>query len=208
MKRLVIFLFLGLSSCLYSQGVKLFSHEQNFLNQAVLRAKIVLGAGLTLETGIIENVTLKNEIFLTPAFGIFDDLNGKKNFYYVPLFDYAGAVRYYYNFNKRFKKGKRINNFSGNYLASRLVVPLGTKVLFVPNSGFVMIRVTKLEFLWGMQRCSKNLRWNYGFALGVARVFDNRPNRAPENNDLFLYPTIDFTFAYNIFSYTNKHSAK
>ncbi len=209
MKRLVIFLFLGLSSCLYSQGVKLFSHEQNFPSQAVLRASLLPGAGISLETSIFKNITLKNEIFLEPNFAWETDLYTLKNkLVYYPTISYMGAVRYYYNFSKRKKREKNINNFSGNYLAIQLRIPINDNTFISKYSGVLLIRTVKLKFLWGIQRSTKNLKWNYGFAVGAFREFDNREYHPDNNKPWFLYPAVYANFAYNIFSYTNKHSAK
>lgn len=73
----------------------------------------------------------------------------------------SGAVRYYYNMEKRISKGKSANNFSANYLSGRLTHKAR------PGDGEAEL---SLDLLFGIQR----RLWKYGyldFEVGFENVF-------------------------------------
>lgn len=73
----------------------------------------------------------------------------------------SGAIRYYYNMEKRISKGKSANNFSANYLSSRLSHKA------IPGDGEAQL---SLDLLFGIQR----RLWKYcyfDFEIGFENTF-------------------------------------
>ncbi|MEL6560289.1 MAG: hypothetical protein AAFQ94_19020 [Bacteroidota bacterium] len=89
----------------------------------------------------------------------------------------SGAVRYYFNMEKRISKGKSANNFSANYISSRVAHRA------TPGDGKAALSI---DFLFGIQR----RLWKYGyfdFDVGLQNTF-----LATKNNDKGVNLLLDF----------------
>ncbi|NQZ76503.1 MAG: hypothetical protein HRT61_10400 [Ekhidna sp.] len=82
---------------------------------------------------------------------------------------YRGGVRYYFNMEKRILKGKSANNFSANYVSTRLNYKLRP-----PDDDDQL----SLDLLFGIQRRI----WKYGyidFDIGIENLLTSFEDRTP-----------------------------
>jgi hypothetical protein len=117
-----------------------------------------LNPGFTYEHGLTTNSTLFSEVGLALAYS-YSDYFGS-SFIMTPFI--SEEYRYYYNFERRIKKGKNILRNSGNYLglnASYYFIPLGHE-----NENYV--GGSQLAAFYGLQRTSKR-GFNIGYQVGV-----------------------------------------
>ena len=94
-------------------------------------------------------------------------------------FRYRGGIRYYFNMNKRILKGKSANNFSANYLSTRL------SYRYRPPDEDGQLSV---DLLFGIQRRI----WKYGyidFDIGIENLVTSFEDTSPG---------IDFTSSIQI----------
>jgi hypothetical protein len=118
----------------------------------------ILDPGFTYEHGLTTNSTLFSEVGLALAYS-YSDYYGS-SFIMTPFI--VEEYRYYYNFERRIKKGKNISRNSGNYVglnAYYSFIPLGHE-----NENFV--EGSKLSAFYGLQRTSKR-GFNVGYQVGV-----------------------------------------
>ena len=103
---------------------------------------------------------------------------------------FKGELKYMYNREKRLKKGKNMENNSGNYIAFQ------TKYFtrrFSENTNFEPLnRAILNEFHWGLQR-SMGGNWLFSFhvGLGFLRNIDDDYN--------LVSPAIGLKFLYKLF---------
>lgn len=156
----------------------------------------ILGIWIHNEVKLSNSIALRSEIGLDA--GIFGSSYSNEN--YV---DYIFAPvltlepRWYYNFEKRLNKGKKINNNSGNFLALKvsfnpdLFVISNRDDISVPNQLFIIPK-------WGIKRAiGQHFTYEVGIGLGYHKVFENDYNSvANEEVDiaLDLHLRIGYTF--------------
>lgn len=103
---------------------------------------------------------------------------------------FKGELKYMYNREKRLKKGKNMENNSGNYIAFQ------TKYFtrrFSENTNFEPLnRAILNEFHWGLQRSmGGNWLFNFHVGLGFLRNIDDDYN--------LVSPAIGLKFSYKLF---------
>ena len=172
MKKLITVVFFSLSSFVFSQekAVDVFSVKTGFI-----------GAWISYEKALNDKFTLDAEIGYEGGF-----LKGTdNNIDYVFTTTFSLEPKYYYNFNRREKKGKKTINNSANYISS--------EIYYVPNllssTNRNNIEVNKsFGFLpkYGLRRSiSESL--TFEFAVGIGYVWgENNINTATFGLDLRL----------------------
>jgi len=127
-----------------------------------------LNPGFTYEHGLTTNSTLFTEAGLALAYS-YNEYYGS-SFIMTPFI--SEEYRYYYNFERRIKKGKNIARNSGNYVglnASYYFVPLGHE-----NENFV--GGTQLAAFYGLQRTNRrgfNVEYQVGVAYQISKADDD-----------------------------------
>lgn len=178
-KTIYLFTFLLISN-LYSQEVSLenqFKVEYNFLGigagyELPISEKWLLDLGVGIGGGVDDSD------------GYVWDFNSSLAFYT------KGNLRYYYNRNKREKKGRNNTNNSGNYFG------LQTKFFskrFSESLGIGFLTNSLLtELHWGLQR-SLGGNWLFNFHVGFGAL-----RKLDESRGLFS-PSIGLKFSYKLF---------
>jgi Protein of unknown function (DUF3575) len=174
---------------LFMMLISLSNYAQDSLGVSNHLLKLnILRTGLAYEKSITKSSTLNLDANFTPFFKKGNSVFGAPKFF----LNVNGHYRYYYNFEKRKKKGKNISGNSGNYLA------LGSSYYFKSldeakdvsfNDGF------STSLVWGLQRTYKNKLYinlnaglGYNFSVPVRNV----------------KPVINFTLGYILFENSSK----
>ena len=77
----------------------------------------VLGIGVQYEKALSENFTAVASLDYLGGFSYMEDFTGDSELNYILTTGISLEGRYYYNFDRRLSKGKRITNNTGNYVA-------------------------------------------------------------------------------------------
>lgn len=165
----------------------LYSQYEVLENQFKLEYNL-LGAGISYEAPISE------KFLINLGTGVGGGVDNSES--YVWEFNtslaayFKGELKYIYNREKRFKKGKNLKNNAGNYIAFQ------TKYFtnrFSEDDNFDPLQRAILnEFHWGLQRSfGDNWIFNFHVGLGSLRNFDKNYN--------LISPAIGLKFSYKIF---------
>lgn len=187
---MVLLLALGLKSSAQTQDT-VPSVEKSIFNAQVG----YLGIWGSNEAKLSNHVALRSEIgFNAGMWGGF--IYPKTGYVLIPTITLA--PRFYYNLQKRVKKGKSIANNSGNFISLRST--------FMPN-WFVISNYNQQDFnlfnsislvpTWGIRRhIGKHINYEAGLGAGL-RYFFAKPAGYPKNElhtELNLHLKIGYTF--------------
>lgn len=142
------------------------------------------GIGLTYEPRLSDKLTID---LSAGAGGAYDIGEGSLTYSFIlthPAVYFSLTPKYFYNKEKRIRKGKSTLLNSGNYIGLRLkyVTPTERQLDDVRNSILVNVH-------WGMQR-ALGTRWLFNAHAGAGYAQD------VEYNFGTIYPALDFKFAY------------
>ena len=140
-----------------------YSQENQNSNgvEDILSAKAgFLGAWLSYEKAIAENISLNGEIGYEGGL-----TGGNSDLDFILTTTFSVESRYYYNLLNRIEKGKNTNNNAGNYLALDLIYT--PDLLTSSDKGNIDV-VENFSILpkWGLRR-SLSTKLFFEFALGV-----------------------------------------
>lgn len=166
MKKIIIIIILMLINNGYSQ-------EINNVEKGVLKLS-VLTPSIEYELGLSKNTTLNFGIGTSVNIEEYDsNYNYKTDKVFFGLTPVFGTqFRYYYNFNRRSRKGRNVENNSGNYFSLLGKYELGDVIIGkirrnYSNSFFV-------GTLYGVQRSYKNkMFFNVEGGIGLQKYDDN-----------------------------------
>ena len=174
MKKVVFTIFFaGLSTMVFSQEM------ETFLKKNIFSADIGLfGVWVNYERHLGGLFTFKSEAGLEVGFGQ-DFFSGE---YFVLTPDLVAEPRYYYNFNRRVKSGKKTSYNASNYFA--LTVNYFSNPFIISN---VHYKIFQSEFSlvpkWGIKR-TIGQRLNFEFAFGGGLYFNKSETNAGFGLDL------------------------
>lgn len=98
--------------------------------------------------------------------------------------------KYYYNREKRERKGKNNLNNSGNYIAFQ--TKYNTKIFSLSKTELPLENTLLNEIHWGIQRSlGGNWLFNFHTGLGYTRDLDF--------SDASIYPALGIKFSYKLF---------
>jgi len=117
-----------------------------------------LDPGFTLEHGLTVNSTLNSEIGLGLGYK-YSDYYGSAFIAYPFILE---EYRYYYNFERRIRKGKNISRNSGNYFG----VNAGYFFKPITNQQQKFVESSAIAAFYGLQRTYKR-GFNVGYQVGV-----------------------------------------
>lgn len=163
MKKIIIIIVLMLINRGYSQ--KINNVEKGVLKLSILTPSIEYELGLTKKTTL--NFSIGTSLNIEKHDSIYND---KVFFGLTPVF--GTQYRYYYNLDRRLKKGKNIGNNSGNYFSLLGKYELGDAIIGKikrnhSNSFFV-------GTLYGVQRSYRNkMFFNVEGGIGLQKYDDN-----------------------------------
>ncbi|HET8838730.1 MAG TPA: hypothetical protein VFM82_07015 [Flavobacteriaceae bacterium] len=131
-----------------------------------------MGIWVHNERKLSNSIALRSEIGLDA--GIFGNSYSNENYVdYVFTPVLILEPRWYYNFEKRIRKGRKITNNSGNFLALRvgfnpdLFVISNRDDISVPNQLFIIPK-------WGIKRgIGQHFTYEAGIGIGYHHVFEN-----------------------------------
>jgi hypothetical protein len=167
-KHFLLLLFLFFS-------ITIFAQDSISVSKDLFKIDVLL-PGFSYEHGITKKST-----FLV-QFGVGSAAFNSDEIYISPIV--LGEYRYYYNLEKRDKKGKNISRNSGNYLGGNIAyhfVPFGHQ-----NEDFT--EYTTLAAFWGLQRTYKK-GFYMNLQLGGYYAFDN-------DGDTAFGPWINYTLGF------------
>lgn len=118
-----------------------------------------LDPGFTFEHGLTTRSTLNSEIGLGLGYKYSDNYGSTFIAYPFILEEY----RYYYNFERRIRKGKNISRNSGNYFG----VNAGYFFKPITNQQQIFVESSQITAFYGLQRTSKR-GFNVGYQVGIA----------------------------------------
>lgn len=144
----------------------LFSYSQeNSVSKNIKGLQLgIYGIWAYNETKLVENLVLRNEIGIDVSFG--------KNFLIAnPSITFE--PKWYYNANKRKRKGKNIKNNSANFLSIQAKYYFNN---FISNNidreDLNQNKILKTNLTWGIRRSiSETLNYETGIGLGIQRDF-------------------------------------
>lgn len=173
-KILLIILMINVFNTYAQTNVNTISTKNMFTANVIM-------PGIHYEIGLTSKTSIK--LGLTTGFSwVYSSANGSE---YGVFPSFEGAYRYYYNFERRKRKGKRTDNNSGNYIAISSYVTSGDPLIGDLES--------RLDYngvvgpVWGVQRTYKSkLNWN--LALGMGYGFNE------ENT--YISPIVNFSIGW------------
>lgn len=178
-----IFLFVFFAAALFSATGQ--STPSNPTPSNLLKLDLGLqGIGLTYEPRLSDKLTMD---ISAGAGGAYDIAESSLTYSFIlthPAFYFSLTPKYFYNKEKRIRKGKNTLLNSGNYIGLRLkyATPIEKQGDDVRNSFLVNAH-------WGMQR-ALGTRWIFNAHAGAGYALD------VEYNFGTVYPALDFKFAY------------
>ncbi|WP_159090677.1 hypothetical protein [Aquimarina aquimarini] len=149
MKKIITTIFV--LSCMFINAQDMNYHVESHL----FKVNLLLTPGIEYEVGLTKNTTADFRIGTGLRY-----VRTTRDRDYGIFLTFEGAYRYYYNFEKRLRKGKNTTRNSANYLAMTtyfahtepIIGNLDTNIDFVGQVGPV----------WGFQRT-----YRYGLNLGL-----------------------------------------
>ncbi len=150
------------------------------VEKQMFKINLLITPGLEYEVGIAKNSTI--DLRLGTGFAYRNTFGNKK---YGIFLTSELAYRYYYNFEKRKRKGKNTSKNSANYIAVTSAFTLGD-----PLIGEIETNVDYAGLVgpvWGFQR-TYGAGFNLGLELGIGYRFDNL--------DSDLSPIINFRLGW------------
>ncbi|UZO80832.1 DUF3575 domain-containing protein [Aquimarina sp. ERC-38] len=153
------------------------------------KANLLFTPSLDYEIGISNNSTLGFNLG-TGLIYTTGDFRGEA---YGIFLTFSPYYRYYYNFKRRIRKGKNINQNSANYVGITSSIVPGTVV--IGNIDISENYVAQIGAVYGFQRTYWK-RLNLGLDFGVGYAFSNLGHS--------VVPILNFNLGY-VFS-TNKNS--
>ncbi|CAD7811851.1 hypothetical protein CHRY9390_02426 [Chryseobacterium aquaeductus] len=169
MKKTIFFIFISMSSLVFSQEKEQSSKKTFFGVQAGF-----LGTNVYNETNFSKEFALRTEFNLETALFSKDDLFSEKSgFVMFPTISLS--PKWYYNIDKREKQGKNTAYNSANYITA--------KVSFVPDWFLISNAETKdmrvypmisVVPTWGIRRnFGKNFNYEFQVGIGAGKFLDN-----------------------------------
>jgi hypothetical protein len=174
MKKVVFTIFLaGLSTIIFSQEM------ETSLKKNIFSADIGLfGVWVNYERHLGGLFTLKSEAGLEVGFGQ-DFFLGN---YFVLTPNFVAEPRYYYNFNRRVKSGKKTSYNASNYFA--LSLNYFSNPYIISNDQYkIFLSEFSLMPKWGIKR-TIGRRLNFEFAFGSGFYFSKAEANAGLGLDL------------------------
>jgi len=163
-----------------------FTFLANAQNAKVEKSQLKLNflvPSIAYETGLTDKASITFEV--GTGFSFRARSNQKTEFSFFPYFE--SQYKYYYNFEKRAKKGRRTINNSANYI-SFLAGIHSQKPLF-NNSRYNEQAVIIAGPTWGIQRTYKK-GFRLSLDLGVVYGYNTL------TNNQFVFPLIDFELGW------------
>ena len=154
-----MYLLLGLFSLMaFSQSQKNVENSQTTLN--------FLLPGIVYEQGLAPNATIAGEV--TVGFAVIDCSFCESSFGIYPI----GRLqyRYYYNFDRRSDRGKRITGNSGNYVAPMIALQGGNAI--IGDLDFASDLFFGAGAVYGIQRTAPS-GFQFRLEAGPAYFFDD-----------------------------------
>ncbi|PKG41367.1 hypothetical protein [Psychroflexus sp. MES1-P1E] len=149
-----------------------------------------LGAWLYNESRLSNEFALRSQVgfdFRIEGFGEFESFGPNDGFY--GILHLSLEPRWYYNLEKRLKKGKTIDRNSGNFIAL-LVSSNLESVSFTSNDRIESLDQIRFVPKWGIRRSlGKHISYEAGFGFGYAFFLNNTertgffPFRDERNSD-------------------------
>ncbi len=177
MKKIIIVFLCVFSIGMFGQdsiGVKKKLYKINFF-----------APGFVYEYGLSDKMSLHSEVSLG-FFWKYDNLLGSTTGFNVNIDE---QLRYYYNFERRFKKRKDIKNNSANYFAFCAVI--GSKPFAGSNlDNYIYYNTLLTGIVYGWNRNSR--RFNNDFNFGVGLGFNGTKNT-------YLIPILNYSLGLIIF---------
>lgn len=174
MKALILLSILTLISGLASAQI------DRTINSSTLKATF-LGLSYSYEQSIAQKSTINYEFMLAGGFGS-GYMNGN---YWLIVPVMRVEPRYYYNFTKRFEKGKKTINNSANYLSISSDYQFDTGI----GSNASSISTISLIPKWGMKRTiGKHFIFEFAAGVGVQKS---------ENKNWKAAPRLDLKLGYS-----------
>lgn len=138
--------------------------DQKALEKSLASIDIgLLGSWLTYEKSIGNQLTINTQLGMEGGF-----FGGTGDFNYIFTPTITVEPRFYYNFNKRVRKGKKTVNNSANYLTlSGTYVP---GLFAITNEDVEANTQLNLVPMWGLRR-TIGKRVNFEFAVGYGIAF-------------------------------------
>lgn len=170
---ILIPIFILISICVFAQS-------DRTINTHTAKATFI-GLSYSYEQAIAQKSTVNFEMMLAGGFGS-DFMNGT---YWLIVPVMRVEPRYYYNFTKRFEKGKKTINNSANYLS------ISSDYQFETGIGSKAHSIGTFNIIpkWGMKRTIGN-HFIFEFAAGIGA-------QKSENNNWKAAPGLDLKLGYS-----------
>lgn len=181
MKKIIILLLI--SNCIFSQEKSKASVEKSIFG---IQAGF-LGAWIHNEARLTNAISLRSEIGLD--FGYSKNGFGETSVFIPSI---RIEPRWYYNLEKRVKKGRKISNNSGNFLA--LNITYNPDWFYISNQDNLNI-ISTLAFIpkWGIKRTVGN-HFTYETGIGIGTFVVLEDYEVENNVAVDLHLRIGYTF--------------
>jgi hypothetical protein len=145
------------------------------------------GIGLSYEPRITNKITIDLAAGIGGGNYVSEDRADYRWSLLEPAFYFIINPKFYYNRQRRLKKGKTLLNNAGNYLGARIKYATGNHST---NRNYVTYPALLFNVHWGIQR-PLGERWLLNAHAGLGYAIDINSGFAN-----VLYPAIDVKFAY------------
>jgi len=169
----------------------LFSQDESLDNQFKVEFNFI-STGISYEMPINDSFLLDLSLGIGGGYRLNSGFTGEWILNSPPAGFGKAELKYYYNREKRVKKGKNNINNAGNYIAFQ--TKYNTERFSMPNDINIepLNKVLLNEIHWGLQRSlGGNWLFNFHLGLGFARDFDFSENS--------VYPALGIKFSYKLF---------
>lgn len=175
-------------------------HISNTLAQDVSVEKSVFG----VQTGFL-GAWIHNESRLSNSLALRSEIGVDMGIYDSTPFNSSGLFgglaltlepRWYYNLEKRAKKGRRTDNNSGNFISIKTTLHPDDALIFSGDDRLNLIGDISIVPTWGIRRhVGKHFAYETGIGVGYVKYFDD-PNSFFEQADIAvnLHLRIGYTF--------------
>ncbi len=150
----------------------------------------ISGFTISLETPVAENLLFEGAIGLGPSYdmgGTFEGLTNKMDWGWILLessFHASAYGKYFYNREKRARKGKSLKLNSGHFVGLKVKYVSKTLAYYPDYSNTLLFNLN-----WGGQH-NLGKHWQWGYSLGIGYGYN-----LDEPYGLF-YPAFDIKVAY------------
>lgn len=192
---LFIFMLMVVNFASYAQRDVPTTEPEKLENLHLIKGSL-LGVGYSYEHALNSKWTISGNVDLGNNLAL--SVSGAGNYFYWGLSPNLNLeARYYYNYQKRQLKGKKVKHNSANYLSASAYWFTGS--IDVVKSGYYVFRDYNYSFQakWGFRRALGE-HFTFDLSLGLALNLDNRSYNYISSSPILISSAFWVGFGYRL----------